>query len=185
VSFASRKRVKTFSRPRTRIRAGGEQSIIDYDPNNRAKGAAMTTRKRIVGAFILLLLGAVFLAGYWPEHQRRVAAERETSVLRARESALDDRLRASQVHAGLLDVIDAVEAMNYGQAKTRSSALFDRVRTETSGVSEHTLRSVLEEVLAERDGVTAALAKGDAAVLARLRASERKIREVLLAPLSP
>jgi hypothetical protein len=152
---------------------------------DRAKGAAMTTRSRIIGAFILLLLGAVFLTGYWPEHQRRVAAERETAVLRARERALDDRLRASQVHASLLDVIDAVDAMNYGQAQTRSSALFDRVRTETTSVGEQRVRSVLEGVLAERDGVTAALAKGDAAVLARLRASERKIREVLLSPLSP
>jgi hypothetical protein len=142
----------------------------------------MAIRTRIVGALTILLLGVVFLAGYWPEHQRRRSAERESVALSTRMTALDDRFRAAQLHAELLNLIDAVEAMNYGQAQTQSSALFDWVRAESARTSDPTLKTVLGEILAERDSVTASLAKGDMTALERLHASERKLRTIMSAP---
>jgi hypothetical protein len=138
----------------------------------------MTYRSRIAAILAVTLLIIVFLAGYWPERQKRIAAQRETGALRARVTLLDDHARAAQLHAALLDLIDETAAMNYGRAQTLSSVLFDQVRAEASRTTDAKLRTVFEEILARRDVVTAALAKGEAAVLQPLQESERSLRHV-------
>ena len=120
-----------------------------------------------------------FLAGYWPEREKRLAAEAESTALRSRTTALDDRVRAAQLHVDLLNLIDAIEAMNYGQAQTQSSALFDRVRSELGNVQNPELRTVFDEMLRQRDAVTGALSRGDAAALGPLSGSERKLRQLI------
>lgn len=138
----------------------------------------MTYRSRIAAVLALTILIIAFLAGYWPERQKRLAAERELASIRARVTLLDDHVRAAQIHAALLNVIDETAVMNYGRAQSLSSALFDQVRAEASRTADATLRSAFEEILAKRDAVTAALAKGEASALEVLKVSERNLRNV-------
>jgi hypothetical protein len=138
----------------------------------------MTTKTKVLGILFFVVLVAMFVAGYWPEHYSRIAAEAEARSLQLRVAALDDRVRAAQLHAGLLDLIDAVEAMNYGEAQSLSSSLFDRIRDEAARTEDAQLRSLFRTTLAQRDAVTSALAKGDGAVTAPLKASERAFRQL-------
>jgi len=138
----------------------------------------MTTKSRFIAAVGLILVIAAFLAGFWPERQMRTALDAENAALRA----LDGHERVARLHGQVLDLIDAVGAMNYGEAQTVSSSLFNNVRTEMVRVQNAEYRAALEGLLAARDEVTASLARGDAAVLEPLRRSEQQMRQVLAKP---
>jgi hypothetical protein len=68
---------------------------------------------------------------------------------------------------------------NYGQALDLSSPFFDAVRAEATGSPDSGLRDGLNEVLAMRDGVTAALAKADPTVIETLHGIELRLRRAL------
>jgi hypothetical protein len=133
---------------------------------------------------ILVVVAAAFLAGFWPERQRRTELEAENAFLQAQVANLEDRVRLGQLHGELLNVIDAVADMNYGQAQMLSSALFNNIRAEASRTQNPEFRAALDAILALRDQITGALAKGDASALEPLRQSERQLREALGAPSS-
>lgn len=142
----------------------------------------MSTKNRIVALVGLLLVVMSFLAGFWPERQRRTALDVENSGLRARVEALEDHQRLTRVHGQMLNLIDAIASMNYGEAQSTASSLFDNVRAEVGRTQNGEYRAVLEQVLATRDEVTALLAKGDATAVDPLRRSERQLRQVLAKP---
>ena len=68
---------------------------------------------------------------------------------------------------------------DYGQALAPSSALFDAVRLEASAAPDAGLRTGLDAALSRRDTVTAALAKGDPAVIQSLHDVELALRQAL------
>jgi hydroxypyruvate isomerase len=142
----------------------------------------VTTRSRFIAAGSLVVVVAAFLAGLWPERQRRTALDADNASLRARVETLDDYARLAQLHAHVLNLIDAVAEMNYGQAQTFSSTLFDNVRTEASRTRSQEYRTTLEAILSTRDNITGALARGDAATLEPLRRIERQLRQALANP---
>jgi hypothetical protein len=88
------------------------------------------------------------------------------------------------IHTKALDAIDAVAAMNYGQAQLLTSSLFDDIRAELSRTSESQYREALQGSLDRRDTITAALATGDASALEPLREMENRIRQVLSTPVA-
>jgi hypothetical protein len=140
------------------------------------------TKTRLLGGVVLVAVVAAFLAGFWPERQRRTALETENAALQSRVSILDERVRVAQLHGALLNLIDAVAEMNYGQAQTQSSTLFDDIRAEAGRMQTQEFQTALGDLLASRDHVTALLAKGDSTVLEPLRQSERQLRQALGAP---
>lgn len=139
----------------------------------------MTTKSRLIGGVILVLIATAFVAGYWPQRQRWVAAEADNAFLRSQVASLEDRVRLARLHGELLNLIDAVTAMNYGQAQTLSSAFFDNVRDEAGRTQNADFRAALQNGLGSRDEVTGALAKGDPSILEALRRLEQRLREVL------
>jgi hypothetical protein len=142
----------------------------------------VTTKTRLLGGVVLVALVAAFLAGFWPERQRRAGLETETAALQARVSMLEEHVRVAQLHGALLNLIDAIAEMNYGQAQVQSSTLFDNIRTEVGRMQTREFQTALAELLASRDQVTGLLAKGDSTVLEPLRQSERQLRQALGAP---
>ena len=122
----------------------------------------MPRKTLIVIGVVVAVVIAAFLAGYWPEHRRGTSLQTENDALRARVVSLEDRARLSMIHAKALDAIDAVVAMNYGQAQELSSALFDDIRSELTRTTESQYREALQEALNRRDAITAALATGNA-----------------------
>lgn len=139
----------------------------------------MTRKTLIIIGVIILAVVAAFLAGYWPEHRRGTSLQTDNDALRARIVTLEDRARLSIIHTKALDAVDAVAAMNYGQAQGLSSSLFDDIRAELTRTTESQHREALQEGLNRRDAITAALATGDASALEPLRELEKRIRQVL------
>ena len=141
--------------------------------------------KRVVAGFIVVLAVVAYVAGYWPEYQRRVALEGEVASLRAERDDLDARVRAGRLLGSLLNVTEAVSAMNFGQAQTLSSAFFDDVRAEEARAEGGSMGAMLAAIQQSRDVVTSALARGDAAVITTLRSMQIQLREALGYPVPP
>lgn len=144
----------------------------------------MTRKTLAVIAVVVLLVLAAFVAGYWPQHQRGVSLQTDNDAMRERIEILENRARLSVIHTRALDAIDAVAAMNYGEAQQLSSSLFDEIRAELSRTTAPPYREALQGGLNRRDTITSALATGDAAALEPLRELEKQIREVLSAPVT-
>ena len=144
----------------------------------------MTTKRFLAGATIVLI-AAAYIAGYWPEHSRRLVFENEAAAFRARLDDAEARVRVSALLGELLHISETVASMNYGQAQTRSSAFFDEVRSEAASTPVAELRSALQTVLQGRDGITASLSRGDQAALEPLRALQIELRGGLGYPIPP
>ena len=136
-------------------------------------------RSLIIAAVAVVLVAGAYLAGYWPERTARVAAETEAGDLRTRLAAADARVRAGGLLGQALTLKEAVMLQNYGQALEMASSFFDAVATEADRSEDSGMRDALTDVLAQRDGVTAALAKADPSVLDTLHAMERRLRTAL------
>jgi hypothetical protein len=139
------------------------------------------TGKRVLlfSAAIVILLAIAYVAGYWPERQRRVALDGEVASLEQRLAATDAHVRLGKVLGELLHVIETIEAMNYGEAQSLASRFFEAARAEAERTSDAAIRAVLQSVLQNRDAVTAALARGDATVLSTFRSMELQLRATL------
>src|SRR5688572_24995742 len=91
-------------------------SAITKACNERPPEARTMSRKRIVAIVAVLLLGAAFLAGYVPEHQRRAANDMEIQRLRNSLVAAEDRVRTSELLGRTLMVREVTARQDYGHA---------------------------------------------------------------------
>lgn len=144
----------------------------------------MTRKTLAIVAVVVLIVLAAFVAGYWPQHQRGVSLQTDNDAMRERIETLENRARLSVIHTRALDAIDAVAAMNYGEAQQLSSSLFDEIRAELNRTTASPYREALQGGLNRRDAITSALATGDASALEPLRELEKQIRQVLAAPVA-
>lgn len=135
--------------------------------------------KSIMALVAVVLLGVAFLVGYIPERRQRAAAETELDGVRGRLVVAEDRVRTSQLLGRILMVREVTARQDYGQAQELSSAFFDAVRAEASRTQDAELRGALNEALARRDAVTAALAKADPGVIGILHSIEVRLRQAL------
>lgn len=128
---------------------------------------------------VVLLVGAAYVGGYWPEHQQRVTLERETQAIKAQLSEAQARVRLGGLLGQLLALVDAAAARNYGQAQELSSRFFEDLRAESARVPDARTRAVLEGILRARDSVTASLTRSDPAVLDELRQAQVGLQSAL------
>jgi len=135
--------------------------------------------KRYFAALVIFLAGLAYLAGYWPERQRRQALEGQLTSLRAELAEAQAQVRLGGLLGQLLAAEDAVSAQNYGDAQALSSKFFDAVRAEATRTAAGSFRDVLEKVARMRDPVTASLTRGDPQALTLLRDAETLVRSVL------
>jgi hypothetical protein len=146
----------------------------------------MTARRFLIStAVVILVIGAAYVMGYWPERARRVALEGEVTALREQLNDAGARVRMGRLLGDLLNVIEAASALNYGQAQGLSSKFYDAARVEADRTHVPAFKMALEGILQSRDGVTAALTRGDSAAVETLRSAERQLREALGYPVSP
>jgi hypothetical protein len=133
----------------------------------------------VVAILAVGAVGAAALAGYWPEHQRRQALAEQLAGVRAELAEATARVRLGDLLGQLLALEDAVAAQNYGQGQALASPLFDAVRVEATRVEAGTSRAALEQVVRLRDPLTAGLARGEPATLARVEEAEAHVRRAL------
>jgi hypothetical protein len=124
--------------------------------------------KTIVAAIALI---TVFLLGFVPQYVKvnRLENELRQSRQEATGAELRDLIGFAYVQAS---------QKNYGLAAETSSRFFNRVREVANQTQDANRRKGLEDLLALRDSVTAALAKGDAAVMGDLQQLFVKARQV-------
>jgi hypothetical protein len=135
--------------------------------------------KRIVAVAVVVLLGGAFLVGYVPERRLRIAAEEQIRLIQDRLAAAEARVRLGELLGEVLTVKEVTIRQNYGQAQELSSSFFDRVRAEAAETRESAFRDALNEVLARRDVVTAALTKAEPSVVEVLHTIELRFRRAL------
>jgi hypothetical protein len=142
--------------------------------------------KKLLALLAVVLIAAAYVAGAWPERQRRLALEGEVQILDRRVEEAEARVRMGTLLGELQNLMETVGQKNYGQAQPLSSAFFDHARAETGRTPQPAFRDALEGVLAVRDPVTASLAQGDPAVMEQLRKAERRLKDALgYAPPAP
>lgn len=148
--------------------------------------------KKFLAVAVVVLLGAAYVGGYWPQRQARKelegrmkALEAQTGTLQGQLSDAQARVRMGALLGHLLTLIDLVAEKNYGHARTLASSFFDAVRAESDRAQAGGGKEALEAVLAARDEVTAGLTRGDAAVVEPLRKSEARLRQALGYPMPP
>ncbi len=134
----------------------------------------------------VLLIAAAYVAGVWPERQRRLALEGELQILEGRVREAEARVRMGALLGEFQNLMETVSQKNYGQAQSLSSGFFDHARAESNRTPQPAFKDALEGVLAMRDPVTAALAQADPAVMDHLRKAERRLKDALgFAPSAP
>jgi hypothetical protein len=142
--------------------------------------------KKVLAAFVALLVAGAFLAGYWPQRQKLGEAQadaaelqRQLSEARSQLAESEGRARLGRVFGQFLALHDAVAVGNFGEARTLSSSFFDQVRDEGARTTDATVRTALDAVLMRRDTVTAGLARGEDSVREVLLPIERELRRAL------
>ena len=117
------------------------------------------TNKAVLAAIALI---AVFVAGFFPQYRK--ANRLESELRQSRQDAAGAELRDLIGFAYL-----QANQKNFGLAAQTSSRFFNRVREVATQTQDTNRRKALEELLMSRDSITAALAKGDAAVIGDLQ----------------
>src|SRR4051794_15364472 len=133
-------------------------------------------KSKVIVAAVAVL--AVFLLGFIPQY---VKANRLENELR--------QSRQENAGAQLRDLIGLAyfqaSQKNFGLAAESSSRFFGRAREAEAQPQDATTRKVLEDLLASQGKVTAALAKGDTAVMADLQELFIKTRQATGGPSKP
>jgi hypothetical protein len=125
-------------------------------------------KNRAIIAAVALVV--VFLAGFIPQYVK--ANRLDTELRQARQANLSAELRDL---VGLAYV--QANQKNYGLAAASMTRFFNRVRDVSNQTADPNGRKGLENLLVTRDKVTAALAKGDAAVMGDLQELFMKTRQ--------
>jgi hypothetical protein len=141
----------------------------------------------VAAVVVVVLVGAgAFVSGYWPQRQARLGAERQAAEARqqlaqtradlGRAEALS---RRGRLLGQLLALQDAAQSGSFGEARALSTPFFDGVRAAAAGETDAALRVSLEAILARRDTVTAALARGEGSASEALVPIGRELRRSL------
>lgn len=116
---------------------------------------------------------AVFLIGFAPLYIRtsRCEAELRDSAQKLRGADVRDLIGLAYIQA---------EQKNYGLAAQTTTQYFDRLREAAAATPDTQRKNMLQQALAARDAVTAALAKGDPGVVGQLQDLFLKTRAATL-----
>ena len=120
----------------------------------------MTAKHKVVTGLVIVVLS--FLLGFVPQYleKRQIQSELAISTERLQMSELRD-LAGMMLLEGL--------RQNYGTARDYSSQYFEKLRQASEQVENSTLKTSLQELLASRDAVTAALSTADPASASQLQ----------------
>ncbi|MEO8499818.1 MAG: hypothetical protein ABI565_02800 [Vicinamibacteria bacterium] len=128
---------------------------------------------------ITALIGLVYLAGYWPQRQTRLACEKTLDLTRASLERAEARNRLYGLQSRLIDLLATVEARNFGAAQDQASAFFNAVRAEAERPDQSQVRAALVRIGMGRDALTVALTQNDPAALSLVQGAMAQLRVAL------
>jgi hypothetical protein len=153
--------------PRDTSESSRNKSCSAFDLVVRYQEEGRVTNRAIIAAIVLVV---VFLAGFVPQYVR--ANRLDTELRQSRQANASAELRDL---IGLAYV--QANQKNYGLAAATTTRFFNRVREVANQMTDQNSKRALETLLVPRDKVTAALAKGDAAVMGDLQELFMKTRQ--------
>jgi hypothetical protein len=124
---------------------------------------------KVLVVVMLLLLGAAYVGGYWPQHRQLRAAQQSEAQAQQQLAGVQAVARICRLENDLLALIGQTENQNYGNARGLSQAFFDNLRREADQDQNASYKADLENILGQRDAITAGLARADAATATTLR----------------
>ena len=136
----------------------------------------MTTKAKIV--LWLTLLIAAFLFGLVPQYLQKQQLRGELIAANERMGSVERNLKMAELRdlAGLM--LLEVLRHNYGSAKDYSSSYFDKVRKAAENPQNESQKKGLEEILANQDSLTSALAQADPASLSQVQMLAARTYEI-------
>jgi hypothetical protein len=112
---------------------------------------------------VLVLIALSFGGGFWWEHGRMESVQHKLNAASAQLSQDDAVIRVCRLQDQLLTLVEDTANKNYGDAATVSTKFFNQLASEVSQETQPAVKSAMQSILAQRDQVTAELAKADPA----------------------
>ena len=125
----------------------------------------------------LLLLFAGFLIGFILQYFRLQRVQKELSASTKQLESCQSSQQLSQLRDTATMMYLEVVQKNYGKAGEYSRQVFDQAQQIANSTEDSALRNLLRETTANRDQVTADLAKGDAAALSEIQLVLSKLEQ--------
>jgi hypothetical protein len=135
--------------------------------------------KRVIFGIVVLLIVGAYLAGYLPQNTRLRDAESKLAQVSSQLDTAQQSVRLFRLQDQAFLLVQETANQNYGNAMTLSTKFFDGVRDEISRAKQPALKSSLESILAQRDAVTTALAKGDSAANGMLQKTVATLQQIV------
>jgi hypothetical protein len=132
-------------------------------------------RHKIVLWFLLLLAG--FLVGFILQYSRLHRVQQELSVSTKQFGFCQSSQQLAQLRDTATMMYLEVVQKNYGKAGEYSREVFDQAQQIANSTQDSALRNLLRDTLANRDQVTADLAKGEAAALSETQLVLSKLEQ--------
>jgi hypothetical protein len=131
--------------------------------------------KKLLFWLILLMVG--FLAGFIPQYSKSHELARTASGLNEQIRACKSAEEFSRIRdaAGMMYL--AATQKNYGIATGYATRMFDQAQSLAGTTQDGGIRSLLRDVLGQRDQITADLAKGNDAVLSEMQPILSKLEQ--------
>jgi hypothetical protein len=132
-------------------------------------------RRKLVLWFALLLIG--FLTGFILQYARLQRVQQELSASTKQLGSCQSSEQLSLLRDTATTMFLEVIQKNYGKAGEYSKQFFDQAQRIVSSTEDPALRSLLRDILGNRDQITAHLAKGDAAALSEIQLVLSRLEE--------
>jgi hypothetical protein len=132
-------------------------------------------RHKIVLWFLLVLAG--FLVGFILQYSRLHRVQQELSVSTKQFGFCQSSQQLAQLRDTATMMYLEVVQKNYGKAGEYSREVFDQAQQIANSTQDSALRNLLRDTLANRDQVTADLAKGEAAALSETQLVLSKLEQ--------
>jgi len=134
-----------------------------------------TLRTKLIAAVVVLAV--VFLLGFVPQYQNARALRNEAGAGQAHIVALQWKLKLAELRDLMGLVYLETNQKNYGVARRHSTQFFTKAGQLSAETSDPSLTALLQEILQQRDQVTAGLTEGQPAILTSLEEVLRKLHE--------
>ncbi len=134
--------------------------------------------KKLLLLIVLILLIAVYILGYWPQHQQVEQLQSDTAHLQQQLATAQDAAKMCQLENEMLDLLDQTKAQNYGNAQKLAGQFFNDLQAEIARVPNASYNQDLRNLLATRDAVVAGLARTDASTVTSLQQGMSQIRQI-------
>ena len=117
--------------------------------------------------FVIVLIVAAYLAGYWPQRGLKDQLATAKSVT-----------QTCRLEGELMNMLDQIQSQNYGTAQQIAGQFFNDLHGQVDDPADAPYRQQLQAILDHRDAVISALAKADGSIAGTLRQDLAQVHQI-------